>query len=192
MPKRIQIIKLEKSTSNSWLLMSLLAIFFFLYQWLVIYTVVTMACTPLEEFWLAPDQLGLNPFRTFIVVFLLFGAWALAEMVSAQIGGYSDRWFCSSICFLVLVCVIAIMATFRMQWEYYEVKWGVRSHQDLTFQAFPMPDEVSIDPWGEFLAKKKCKAPHLFNDIDSEKNWKKLEKEFIDGGGSFERMESSS
>ncbi len=149
-------IRLDKSESNAWLLISLLVIVFFLYQWMIIYTVLTMPCDPLEKFWLAPNQVGIAPFYAFMVTFILLAIWATLEIIAANLSGYSDRWFCTATCSVVLLCIIAVMTTFRAQWEHYEVSWGIRSHQSLTFQVIYMPDEIKIDPGHEAFIHERC------------------------------------
>ncbi|WP_111640282.1 hypothetical protein [Marinimicrobium alkaliphilum] len=187
--RQVQVSACPADASNAWLLMSLLVVIFFLYQLILMYTVVTTSCTLLEDFWLAPDQLRINPFTAFVLVFSLFGIWALVEVVVAHIGGYSDRWICTFICSVSLVCVLATLATLRMQWEYYEVQWGVRSFQNFTFELMEMPEIIYVDPWREFLTEKMCDDPELHRRLRSEETWIELEKEFLDGGGTFEYIE---
>lgn len=151
-----------------------------------------MRCNPLEDFWLSSDQSGLTPFSLFGGIFLLFGLWGLSEIIASHIGNYADKWFCTLMCSLVIIVVIAVMVGLRAQWEYFEVERGVRSFKNLTFQLVDMPEKIYISPWQNFLEEKRCTDPEFLNNLDSEEDWLQLEEEFLDGGGTFESIEVSS
>ena len=94
---------------------------------------------------------GFTPFELFLAIFLLFAIWALVEVISAHTARYSDRWFCTITCTLVIACSFATMTTFKAHWEYYEVKWGVRDIQETTFIRYDFPESA-------FTVKSKHRA----------------------------------
>ena len=172
-------------SSHAWLIVSLLVIFFFIYQVTLIYSVMTMDCTPVEQLWLAERRLGFNPFTLFTLVFVLFGLWALLECVLVQVQRTAERWGDTTLCLLALVCVLAALAALRTQWEYSEVQWGQRHHKNITFALVEMPDRIKKNQWHNFLTELRCKDQDFFQKMDSEEAWYHLENLLLEQGASF-------
>ena len=145
-------------TSNTWCLVGTFAIFYFLYQWLNIYTVIALTCLPLERFWLAEAEVGLSPLEGCLLVFLLFGLWALVEIICAHINKLADRAFCTLVCVILILCVLAALATLRTQWEYHEVQRGEREQDNFTFDMIKAHENVRVDRRsGVWL--EECRVP---------------------------------
>lgn len=172
------------ASSNSWLILSLLLLFFFVYQISVIFSVVSLHCAPLEAVWKPAAPLLDSPFWLFVSIFIMFGVWMLVEAISSHLNGAQDRWFCSWVGVCVLACIAATLMTFRAHWEYYEVKAGHRTVPELTFQLAQMGRERHIDPWHVFLRSKQCEDPRILEDLTDEQ-WQTLRKAFVEQGGVF-------
>lgn len=174
------------NSSNIWLLVSLLVLFFFVYQVSLIISWITLHCVPLERVWRPRGALLDSPFWLFFLAFILFGVWAVVEILASHSGKYRDRWFCFGVGLLAVACVVATLLTFRAHWEYYEVEWGNRTAPELTFQWGSMGSERSIDHWHEFLLSRQCDNPQLFERM-SDAKWEALQKEFREDRGASGR-----
>lgn len=124
----------EKYESHTWLMVAYFLILFFLYELMVIYTVLINGCMPMEHNWLSENKAGISMFAVFIAVFVLFAGWMLVEMSAAHILDYRDKWFCTGIGLVVILLVVAVLGTFRIHWEAYEVLWGERGPFEFSIQ----------------------------------------------------------
>lgn len=170
----------SRLSGHVWLLVPLLVSFFFIYQVALIYSVMVMDCTPMDQLWLTERRLGFNPFTLFALVFVLFGLWALFEVAIAWLAPPSELWPYRIISLLVVLSVIAILAALRTQWEYFQVQWGQRNHQDFTFALIKMPEQIYKNQWYEFLTELRCEDPSFFESMDSEEAWYQLETLFLE------------
>lgn len=126
MPRRVPIPQKKSKTGNGWLIVTCLAIFFFLFQWLVIYGIVTIhQCDNLTNFWLASGQDGLSPFLLVSAIFGLFLFWSLADFFRAILLNYDDKILSGVVFFGLLVCTLFIARTLWAQWEYFQIESGL-------------------------------------------------------------------
>jgi|GEM_PF-5004336 len=126
--------KKSSDESHTWLMVAYFLILFFLYEWMVMYTVMINGCLPMEYNWLSENKAGFSLFSVFIVVFVLFAGWMLGEIIASHIGNYRDKWFCTGIGLFVVFLVMAVLGTFRIHWEAYEVLWGERGPFEFSIQ----------------------------------------------------------
>ncbi len=90
------------------------------------------------------------------------------------------------------------MGTFKVQWEHYEIKWGLKNINNVTFKIMDIPDKadmpknIFVNPLSDFYREKRCNDPDLFNNPNIQEVLDRLKQEFLDGGGEFARFKISS
>ena len=182
----------QKESSNIWFVIISLLIFHFLYYYLIIHTNVVMDCMPYEEFWTWTDDSGVGLFKVFIFIFVLFGLWAILEAIIAYKKDLKDKVFCIISSALIVIYVIYLLMSFKAHWESFEVKWGQRAYEDLTFQIGYMPENPIKTSWDKFLRDKECANPHYYQELltpeDHDDYWNGLLLEFYNNGGTLEEV----
>lgn len=185
----------NKESSNIWIVIISLLIFHFLYFYLHIHTTVVLDCMPYEEFWTWTDESGVGIFKIFILIFLLFAIWATLEMIVAHKRDLKDKKFCTISSILILIYIVYLMMSFKAHWESFEVKWGKRNYQDITFQFTPFPEISSQTPWDKFLDKRDCIDPRYYRNLktpeDHDNYYDKLILEFFESGGTIKDIQQS-
>lgn len=189
MPRGDRAIRIEKEASDSLLIVTCLVIFFFIFQWLEIYSVVTvMQCSKISEFWLGTTQDGFNPFTASIAIFSLILIWSVVDASRAIYLNYSDKVVSIVVCATIVLCSIYTARSLWAQWEYFEISWGVLEPENSIFlnvEKSRLARFSRHDAWQDFLHNKRCQDPFRSLNIDSESDWKKLEQEFVSQGGAL-------
>jgi len=118
-------IKKHKETGDSWLIVSSLAIFFFLYQWLVLFsTTGIQQCETLSSFWLPEADGRFSLFGIIALIFGLFFLLSFTDAVRALSLNNNDKWVSVTIFFAVTVCSIFTARTLYAQWENLQIEKG--------------------------------------------------------------------
>lgn len=140
-------------TGNAWLIVSFLTIFFFLFQWLIIYSVTTIhQCDELSSFWLASGQDGLNPFLMVGIIFALIFVWSFFDCLRGHTLNYKDKIFSKVVFLGVFVCTLFVFIVLWAQWEYFQVESGLLPTKDSIFfnvdwVALPFDYEGEREMW---------------------------------------------
>ncbi len=154
-----------------------------------------MDCMPYEEFWTWKDESGVGLFKIFILIFSLFALWTILEIIIANKCGLEDKRFCTFSGILILIYVAYLMMSFKAHWETFEVKWGKRNYQDITFQFKPFPENPIKTSWDKYLSDRNCTDPHYSRNLNTPEDYKnylnKLYFDFFDSGGTIKDIEES-
>jgi hypothetical protein len=150
---------------------------------------------PYEEFWTWTDESGLGLFKMFILIFLLIGIWTILEMIAAHKRDLTDKRFCTISSIIILIYIVYLMMSFKAHWESFEVKWGERNYQDMTFKFGYMPKNPIKTSWDKFLYDRNCTDPHYYRKLKTPKDHKiyleNLYTGFFDQGGTIKEIKES-
>ncbi|WP_444930921.1 hypothetical protein ACJJIF_03815 [Microbulbifer sp. SSSA002] len=176
----------EDECSDSWFIVTTMAIFFFLFQWLEIYSITTiMQCDKISDFWLTYPQQIYSPFYMVAYIFGLIFVWSLFDVVRAIYLNFGDKVQASVIFIGVTVCTIFIARGLWAQWEHFEITNGFLKPEDSVYLNVKATPFKLKDPRSGFIKKKKCETPFRTLNISSGEGWKNLESEFISQGGTL-------
>ncbi len=189
---KFKFITKQKESSNIWIVIISLLIFHFLYYYLIIHTTRVLDCMPYEEFWTWTDEFGIGLFKIFIFIFFLYAFWAILEAIIAYKRDLKDKVFCTISSSLIVVYVIYLMLSFKVHWELFEVKWGQRDYQDISFTFGYMPEIRFQTSWDKFIRDNECRNPYYYRDLltpkDHDDYWSGLLLEFYNNGGTLEEV----
>ena len=161
-----------------------MAIFFFLFQWLEIYSITTvMQCDRISDFWLADPRYTNSPFYMVVCIFVLIFVWSLLDAIRAIYLGYKDKLQAGVVFLGIATCTIFIARGLWAQWEHFEITNGFLKPEDSVYLNVKENRFVENDPWNEFIKQKRCESPFRSLNISSSEDWERLEEEFISQGG---------
>jgi len=170
----------EETHSDSWFIVTTMAIFFFLFQWLEIYSVTTvMQCDKISDFWLPYPQNTYSPFYMVGYIFVLILIWSLFDAIRAVYLSYSDKIQACVIFVAVTVCSIFIARGLWAHWEHFEIENGFLEPEDSIYLNVKENPFKLNDPWNDFIRQKKCENPFRALNLSSKEDWEKLESEYI-------------
>ncbi len=182
-------VDVNKGTSNTWLILALFLIVFFLYQYMYLNSIVTMNLYDYEMFWISSEQTGATVLSQFYVIFILFMFWASLEIYAAIKNNYSDKYFCLGICSILILTIAFSQMTFSKNEELFETQYRIRTNKPITFRLTEIPHIPQFTKWDEFkwLKLREKRHHYYYRFLDSD--WEQLEQEFIESGGLFEPNE---
>ena len=147
--RRELIIRRDTNNGDAWLIVSCLVIFFFIFQWFIIYSVVTIQqCDLLSTFWLASGQDGISVFKTVCLIFGLVLLWSIIDLVRAVYLDYDDKIFSIVVFLGVFTCSVFTARTLWAQWELFQIESGLLTAEQSKF--------LDAD-WGIILLKDDYK-----------------------------------
>jgi len=174
-------IKETNAESITWVIFTVLIIIFFIFQWHVIYTLVTNSCDRFANIWLSDRDVGFTVYELTFWIFFLIGVLSLIELIKGVAGLVSDRKLCISINSLILVCVVACCYTQYRLIDYMQLEW---SKKEYSYVYLP-PHIKSLKAnkvYRSFRHAKHCRGetPHRYPQTveDAER----LRKEFQESG----------
>lgn len=172
--------------SDSWFIVVTIAIFFFLFQWLEIYSITTIIqCDKISALWLAYPRQTYSLFYTVVYIFVLIFVWSLVDVMRAFYLNYSDKIQASVVFAGITLCSIFIARGLLAQWEYFEITNGFLKPEDSIYLNVKESPFKLTNLWNDFIKQKKCESPFRTLNISSREDWGKLENEFISQGGTL-------
>ncbi len=174
----------ERACSDSWYIVTTMAIFFFLFQWLEIYSLtIVIQCNKISDFWLAYPRHTYSPFHMVACIFALICAWSVLDVIRAFYFGYKDKVLAGVVFLGVATCTFFIARGLWAQWEHFEITNVFLQLEDSLFLNVEANRFIIKDPWNDFIKQKRCENPFRTLNISSSEDWKRLEEEFISKGG---------
>ncbi len=116
---------------------------------------------------------------------MLFGYWAIFEMYSANKFNYRDKYFCNTICSVIIISLFLISFIFQKQKEYINHQRSLLKIEQLTYRLEKIPHVPYYTEWDKFKRLKQCQRSR-YKIYLPEREWLELRKEFIEKGGHFE------
>lgn len=138
---------------SAWLIMSCLVIFFFIFQWLVIYSVVTISyCHDLAKVWMVKNQDGLNLLYIVWGTFILFFLWSLADVFRAIYLNYGDRMLSVVVFLLVAAFTVYVSMALKGLWEITQIEQGFLKKEEASVYR---DDWIILNPWRDEERERK-------------------------------------
>lgn len=188
-------LKTNTETSNIWYILIIILIFHFLYYYLIIHTNLVLNCSTYDEFWFSANYSQLELIRVFLIIFLLFALWIMAEIYSSFKSKTKDRKFCYITGSLLLIYIAYLLISFKAFYEYHEIKNNERKYENFTFQIYSMLPNPIKNSWDKFVWEKQCKNPDYYRNFrspeDVEMYWENLLTEYLENGGTLEEFMQS-
>lgn len=153
------IIRKEITNGDAWLIVSCLVIFFFIFQWLIIYSIVTIQqCDLLAAFWLASGQDGIGVFKTVCLIFGLVLLWSTIDLVRAVCLNYDDKVLSIVVFLGVFTCSVFTARTLWAQWELFQVERGLLVAEQSVFLNADWGIILFNDDDQREIGLRRCKA----------------------------------
>ncbi|MCV6620773.1 MAG: hypothetical protein OIF51_03365 [Cellvibrionaceae bacterium] len=150
-------LRIRKDESHTWLIVSVLVIVFFIYQWQLIYMIVTDSCKLFNSYWLNYGHGIYSPLGlTFLSFFLIAGLSAI-ELMRAICNLVSDKYFSVLVNSAIIVCALSCMAIQFRQLEYMQVQWDKKRYAE-AFSPAPFGSYRQYMEFLDFQADQFCDA----------------------------------
>jgi len=163
--------------SNTWLVLSILIIFFSLFQLNHLYSILSNnECKVISEYWLSPGHNGLSVYPTTLAIFILIGAWSCIEFLRGIFDQVVDKYFSIAVNFMAVIFIMYCTYAMSIQWKYFELV------QDRVSSSFIFSPPY-IDSWeahtayDNFVIKKYCDGTysHRYSESQEEEDRRRAE-----------------
>ncbi|SMF67291.1 hypothetical protein SAMN02745866_04301 [Alteromonadaceae bacterium Bs31] len=171
----------SRDESITWVLLVILVISFFLYQWNTIYTTVTGYCVSPAEFWTIKTVRGWSIYEATFWLFFLIGALSCIELLRGLGGLVSDAVICVPVNVVIIICVSTCLHVIGKQYNYIETEWSTLEYSYI----YPTPhvdSQAGYLAFDEFIKNEYCKGAISKRYVLSVEAHNRLKSKFVRSG----------